>query len=207
MVSAGAPTARSSAAPVGGDAGATRRRACGRGWPTTPPTLRARPAARARRAASSSSRSWRRRRRPWLLARWLASGAPLALPEPDGDAERDRREVAPTTLVASAAWLDRLWLETEARLPAPGTLARRLVDRALERALAAGVEAPLARLIVLGPLARGLGLDRVRSAVVVGEPLAPAARRLLAALGVLSGPPAPPATSNPLPSVEARTAA
>jgi len=138
-----------------------------------------------------------------ILARWLASGALLALPEPNGDAERDRRDVAPTTLVASTAWLDRLWLDTEARLPPIGTLARRLVNRAL----AIGIEAPLARLSVLGPLARGLGLDRVRSTVVVGGTLAPAAWRLLAALGVLPRSPAPPATKNPLPSIEARTAA
>jgi hypothetical protein len=140
---------------------------------------------------------------PALLARWLARGGLLASPERDGDAERDRRELAPTALVASSAWVERLWAETAARLPAPGTWGRRLVDRAL----AEGARGPLAQRLVLARIARGLGLDRVRAALVIGDAPDAGSARLLAALGVLPGTTAEAASAASPSTVQARTAA
>lgn len=63
-----------------------------------------------------------------LLRFWLVEGLALALPETPAAAVRDRHEVAPTRLLLSSTRLAALAAEIEARLPLPGSLARRLAD-------------------------------------------------------------------------------
>ena len=66
-----------------------------------------------------------------VLGQWLSSGHGLAFPESPASASRDRREVAPTGLVLSAARLLHLADEIESRLAPHGTLRRRLCDWAI----------------------------------------------------------------------------
>ncbi|OLU28169.1 hypothetical protein BVH03_12760 [Pseudomonas sp. PA15(2017)] len=67
-----------------------------------------------------------------LLSRWLAHGEGLAFPETSESAARDRRDIAPTGLLLSAARAEALAGEIHARLAPPGTWRRRLCDWALE---------------------------------------------------------------------------
>jgi long-subunit acyl-CoA synthetase (AMP-forming) len=133
-----------------------------------------------------------------VLAHWLLSGFCLSCPETDGSAEEDRREVAPTYLMASTAWYTRLRHDTEARLPPPRSWRRRLIATALGRS--ARADAPpssaartgilgrqldhLASALVARPLSRALGLGRTRVAVAVGEPLGAEDTDFLAAIGI-----------------------
>jgi len=66
-----------------------------------------------------------------VLGQWLSSGHGLAFPESPASASRDRREVAPTGLLLSAARLLHLADEIESRLAPHGTLRRRLCDWAI----------------------------------------------------------------------------
>jgi long-subunit acyl-CoA synthetase (AMP-forming) len=132
------------------------------------------------------------------LAHWLLSGSCLSCPETDGSAEEDRREVAPTYLLASRDWYTRLRHDTETRLPPPRSWRRRLIATALGRsARAAAPPSSAARTGILGrqldhlasvlvarPLARALGLGRARVAVAVGEPLGAEDADFLAAIGI-----------------------
>ncbi|WP_437881343.1 AMP-binding protein [Pseudomonas sp. LRF_L74] len=63
-----------------------------------------------------------------LLDRWLSSGEGVAFPETSGSAARDRREIAPTALLASAERLQALAEEIEGRLAPQGSWRRRLCD-------------------------------------------------------------------------------
>jgi long-chain acyl-CoA synthetase len=134
------------------------------------------------------------------LAQWQISGFCLSCAEADGSPEQDRREVAPTVLIASTGWYARLWQDVERRLPPPGSWRRRLVSAALGRSARANAGAqraavpatlrarPLDRVataLVTRPLARALGLGRARLAIAVGrQPLGPAEAHLLSALGI-----------------------
>lgn len=64
----------------------------------------------------------------YLLSRWLEHGEGLAFPETSESAGRDRREIAPTGLLLSAARVEALAGEIEARLPPAGSWRRRLCD-------------------------------------------------------------------------------
>jgi hypothetical protein len=133
-----------------------------------------------------------------VLAHWLLSGFCLSCPEADGSAEEDRREVAPTYLLASTAWYTRLRRDTEARLPPPGSWRRKLIAAALGRrarrdapptsAARAGLVGRqldhLASALVARPLSRALGLARARVAVAVGEPIGAEDSDFLAAIGL-----------------------
>jgi hypothetical protein len=138
------------------------------------------------------------------LAEWQLSGLCLSCAEADGSPEHDRREVAPTVLIASTGWYARLWQDVDRRLPPPGSWRRRLVGAALDRSARASAAAqpaavpapfasrplgrPLARVadtLVARPLSRALGLGRTRLAISVGpRPLGPAEAHLLSALGI-----------------------
>lgn len=63
-----------------------------------------------------------------LLGLWLARGDALAFPETSASALRDRREAAPSELLASPERLQALAAEIEARLPPVGSWRRRLCD-------------------------------------------------------------------------------
>lgn len=67
-----------------------------------------------------------------LLNRWLERGEGLAFPETSESAARDRREIAPTGLLLSAARVEALAGEIDARLAPSGTWRRRLCDWTLE---------------------------------------------------------------------------
>lgn len=67
-----------------------------------------------------------------LLSRWLHHGESLAFPETSESAGRDRREIAPTGLLLSAAGVEALAGEIDARLAPPDSWRRRLCDWTLE---------------------------------------------------------------------------
>ena len=67
-----------------------------------------------------------------LLNRWLGRGEGLAFPETSESAARDRCEIAPTGLLLSAARVEALAGEIDARLAPSGTWRRRLCDWTLE---------------------------------------------------------------------------
>ncbi|MFJ4053005.1 AMP-binding protein [Pseudomonas sp. NPDC089743] len=67
-----------------------------------------------------------------LLSRWLEQGEGLAFPETSESAGRDRREIAPTGLLLSAARVEALAGEIDARLAPPGSWRWRLCDWTLE---------------------------------------------------------------------------
>lgn len=97
-------------------------------------------------------------REPRLVGMWLQSGAVLAVDETrDGD---DRRELAPTVVIASAAYYAKLQRETEARL-------QRSVLHSLARWAFARPRHPVSRALILRPIADQLGLARVRSLLTV----------------------------------------
>ncbi len=67
-----------------------------------------------------------------LFRRWLEGGEGLAFPETRESASRDRREIAPTALLLSAARVESLAAEIEARLPTPDSWRRRLCEWTLD---------------------------------------------------------------------------
>lgn len=69
-----------------------------------------------------------------LLSRWLEQGEALAFPESNESAARDRRDIAPTALLASAPRLHSLAADIEARLAPAGSWRRRLCDWTLSDA-------------------------------------------------------------------------
>ena len=73
-----------------------------------------------------------------LLRHWLDTGTCLAFPERVESATRDRRDIAPTALLLSAARLDDLTVELESRLAPRGSLRRRLSDWALREGISRG---------------------------------------------------------------------
>jgi long-chain acyl-CoA synthetase len=119
------------------------------------------------------------------LGRWLEDGFLLSLGETVESVALDLHEVSPSYLAAGANFFGALQGSVAERLGPPRAVRRRLVGWAVRVAndsSAGRLGRALARL-VLGPLARVLGLARVRQAVVAGEPSAEA-RALLAALGI-----------------------
>ncbi|MDB4973635.1 MAG: fAA1 [Myxococcaceae bacterium] len=108
-----------------------------------------------------------------LLGQWLQSDAVLAVGEALDTAELDRRELAPSVLLAAASWYDRLANDVLARAGQASRARQRLIVWALE--VGAAQDAPpsrraLARLLVLRPLADQLGLARTELAWVGGLP-------------------------------------
>lgn len=63
-----------------------------------------------------------------VLSRWLEQGEGLAFPETGASASRDRREIAPTSLLLSAPRAQALAAEIEGRLAPSGSWRRRLCD-------------------------------------------------------------------------------
>jgi len=116
-----------------------------------------------------------------VLEPWLRARSTLCLAENPDSADADLAEVAPRRLAGSSAFFTGLWQRALARAGSPGGWRRRLIDAALR---ARGPGRVLARALVLRPLARVLGLARVRSALAVGEPLPAGARSFFAALGI-----------------------
>lgn len=121
------------------------------------------------------------------LSLWLHSGAVLAIGEAVDTAEVDRRELAPTVLLAEARWYDELADDVRTR----AARARGPRKALLRWAFATAADSPrarapshwLARGIVLRPLADQLGLARTHLALSAGQP-SELAQSLLAALGV-----------------------
>lgn len=66
-----------------------------------------------------------------VLGRWLQDGVGFAFPETQASASRDRREIAPTTLLMSAVRARQVADEIEARLAPHGTWRRRLCEWSL----------------------------------------------------------------------------
>lgn len=66
-----------------------------------------------------------------IVAHWLDEGGLLAFPESGESAARDRREIRPSSLLASTQRLQKLDEELLLRLPAPGTWSRKLYDLTL----------------------------------------------------------------------------
>lgn len=121
----------------------------------------------------------------FTLGRWLGDGFQLSLGETAESVALDLHEVSPSYLAAGAGFFAALHASVDQRLGPPRGLRRRLVGWAVRvggDSSAGWLWRGLARL-VLRPLARVLGLDRVRQAVVVGEP-AGEARALLRALDI-----------------------
>lgn len=119
----------------------------------------------------------------YLLAPWLIAGFRLNFPENLATRDNDRRELGPTLVAGTRETYGRLYALALARLPPPGTLARRLVDWALARRPGL-LRRTLGHWLVLRPLRDVLGFSRTHAPLLVGEPLDEAAQRFFAALGV-----------------------
>ena len=117
-----------------------------------------------------------------VVGRWLEERHQLVLPETPDSVAADLTELAPSYLAASAEFFETLRIRAIERFGAPGSLRRGLIGWAF-RAPASVV----ARLLVLRPLRRVLGLARVRQAVAAGAP-SPEAHAFFAALGVALAP-------------------
>jgi long-subunit acyl-CoA synthetase (AMP-forming) len=108
---------------------------------------------------------------PQGLAGWLRAGALLGVGEALDTWEHDLRELAPTVLIASAAWYDSLASEVLARAGRGSPLRRALLHRAL-----AAPASWLAQRLVLRPLRDQLGLARTRLLLVPTQLAAPTLR-------------------------------
>jgi long-chain acyl-CoA synthetase len=119
------------------------------------------------------------------VGRWLDDGFLLSLGETAESALLDLSEVSPSYLAAGADFYAAVQARVDERLGPPRALRRRLVGWAVR--VASDLSARWYRRVlarwVLRPLARVLGLGRVRQAVVAGEPPAEA-RALFLALGI-----------------------
>jgi long-subunit acyl-CoA synthetase (AMP-forming) len=113
-----------------------------------------------------------------IVAQWLVAGFALAIPETVDSVAGDLREVRPTYLFGPAHTFHAIHAETEARLPAPRTWRRRLIDRALRST------GPLGTWLVSAPLRRALGWSRVRVAVSLDVALAREPSDFFASIGV-----------------------
>jgi hypothetical protein len=111
---------------------------------------------------------------PSWVGAWLESGAVLAVGEARDSSEADRRELAPTVLVARGSWYDALTAETLARVQRTDRATRTLLKWALARGK---------RGLLLRAIADQLGLARVRRALCVGGPR-PEARAFFSSLGI-----------------------
>jgi long-chain acyl-CoA synthetase len=125
-----------------------------------------------------------------LLQRWVDTGFRLALAESPQSVAGDLRDLAPSYLAASSSFFTRLHQEVVARSGAPRSLRHFLIGWGLRGAGA------VSGWLVRRPLARLLGLARVRIADATGAGLSPAARAFFTALGtevrVAAGPAALP---------------
>lgn len=119
----------------------------------------------------------------YLLAPWLIAGFRLNYPESLETRERDRRELGPTLLLGTRETYGRLHEQVRQRLPLPGSLARRLVDWALDERRGA-LRGSLGHWLVRRPLRDVLGFSRTRVPLLVGAPLAADAQAFFASLGV-----------------------
>jgi long-chain acyl-CoA synthetase len=113
-----------------------------------------------------------------VVGRWLGERHELVLPETPDGVLGELARLRPTYLSGSAMFFESLRAHAALRSGAPGGWRRRLIERALRRP-----ESLLARLLVLAPLRRVLGLGRVRQAVAAGTPAAET-RAFFQALGI-----------------------
>lgn len=119
----------------------------------------------------------------YLLAPWLAAGFTLNFPECLETRDNDRRELGPTLVLGTRATYARVVQLALDGLPAPGTLARRLVDAALAPTGGA-LARHLGHWLVRRPLRDVLGFARLRTPLLVGAALDARSAALLHALGV-----------------------
>ncbi|MFP5392958.1 MAG: AMP-binding protein [Gammaproteobacteria bacterium] len=116
----------------------------------------------------------------YLLASWLVAGFALNFPENLATRDHDRRELGPTLVLGTRETYARVAAMARARLPRPGSLLRRLVDRAL----AAGSAGLPGYWLVRRPLREVLGFARLRSPLLVGAALDAETDAFFRALGI-----------------------
>ncbi|VVN69339.1 AMP-binding protein [Pseudomonas fluorescens] len=119
----------------------------------------------------------------YLLAPWLIAGFRLNFPENLATRDQDRRELGPTLVAGTRETYERLHAQVLARLPAPGSWRRRLVDWALV-AYPGALQRHLGYWLIRRPLRDVLGFSRTRVPLLVGEALAPPTLGFFQALGV-----------------------
>jgi long-subunit acyl-CoA synthetase (AMP-forming) len=112
-----------------------------------------------------------------LLLRWLQTGFRLSLAESPQSVAGDLRELAPSYLAASSSFFTRLHQGVVERSGAPRSLRHRLIGWGLR-----GV-GTFSGWLVRRPLARLLGLARVRIADATGAELTAQVRAFFTALG------------------------
>ncbi|UQY34570.1 AMP-binding protein [Pseudomonas fulva] len=119
----------------------------------------------------------------YLLAPWLLAGFRLNFPESLATRDNDRRELGPTLVLGTHDSYGRLYALAQQRLPLPGSLLRRWLDRALTTR-GAIVRRSVSYWLLLRPLRDVLGLSRTRVPLLVDEALPGEVQAFFAALGV-----------------------
>lgn len=119
----------------------------------------------------------------YLLAPWLIVGLRLNFPENLATRDHDRRELAPTLVLGSKTTYARVAELAAQKLPSHGSLSRRLYDWTHR----AHLRNPLAWLLVQiyrRSLRENLGFARLRTALLIGEPLGKAHTQFYQSLGI-----------------------
>lgn len=119
----------------------------------------------------------------YLLAPWLMAGFRLNFPENLATRDQDRRELGPTLVAGTRDTYERLHAQVLARLPAPGSWRRRLVDWALV-AHPGALQRHLGYWLIRRPLRDVLGFSRTRAPLLVGEALSPSTLAFFQALAI-----------------------
>ncbi|VVO69162.1 hypothetical protein PS850_01236 [Pseudomonas fluorescens] len=119
----------------------------------------------------------------YLLAPWLVAGFRLNFPENLATRDQDRRELGPTLVAGTRDTYERLHAQVLARLPAPGSWRRRLVDWALV-AHPGALQRHLGYWLIRRPLRDVLGFSRTRAPLLVGEALSPSTLAFFQALAI-----------------------
>lgn len=121
----------------------------------------------------------------YMLAPWLIAGFRLNFPENLETRDQDRREIGPTLVAGTSKTYQRVQAQIESRLPLAGTLLRKWVERVLTS------DRPSSFLIkvmdywfVIRPLRDVIGFSRLRTPLLVGEPLPESSVRFFQAIGV-----------------------
>ena len=120
----------------------------------------------------------------YLVAPWLLAGFRLNFPESLLTRDNDRRELGPTVLLGNQASYAALEQRIRARLPLPGSLADRLFQWAT-RSEPTAWSRHIGNGLIRRPLRDVMGFSRLRSPLLVGEPLPPSTAAFYRTLGIV----------------------
>ncbi len=119
----------------------------------------------------------------YLVAPWLVAGFRLNFPENLATRDNDRRELSPTLVLGTNATYARVANLAEQKLPTTGSLTRRFYDWTWHKETLNPLAWVFTRLI-RRVLRENLGFVHLRTALLIGEPLAKAHVDFYASLGI-----------------------